>query len=127
MPETGGVWWYRLKQVDLDGVVQYSEPIRAEGTTDVAGNAPVSFSLAQNYPNPFNPSTTIGYGLPARSHVVLTVFNALGQEVALLLNGDQEAGYHEQVFDARGLPSGVYWYRMTAGSFVETRRLVLVR
>ena len=127
MPETGGVWWYRLKQVDLDGVVQYSEPIRAEGTTDVAASAPVSFSLAQNYPNPFNPSTTIGYGLPARSHVVLSIYNALGQEVALLMNGDQEAGYHEQVFDARALPSGVYWYRMTAGSFVETRRLVLVR
>jgi hypothetical protein len=127
MPADGGVWWYRLKQVDLDGVAQYSEPIRTEGTTGVGRSAPISFMLNQNYPNPFNPSTTIGYALPVRSHVVLSVYNALGQEVAILQNGDQEAGYHEQVFDARGLPSGIYWYRMSAGSFVETRRLVLVR
>jgi hypothetical protein len=127
IPAGGGVWWYRLKQVDLEGAVQYSEPTRTEGTTGVGSSAPVSFILNQNYPNPFNPSTTIGYAVPVRSHVVLSVYNALGQEVAILQNGDQEAGYHEQVFDARGLPSGIYWYRMTAGSFVETRRLVLVR
>jgi WD40 repeat protein len=86
-----------------------------------------SIFLAQNYPNPFNPSTTIRYGLPSRSHVTLTVFNALGQQVATLVEGEQEAGFHEAVFDASGLASGVYLYRLTAGSFVDTRKLILVR
>jgi hypothetical protein len=88
---------------------------------------PVEFRLDQNYPNPFNPSTTIRYGLPNRSQVTLTVFNTLGQQVATLVNGEQEAGYHEVRFDAGGLSSGVYFYRLQAGNFVETRKLLLVR
>jgi hypothetical protein len=93
---------------------------------DLAG-IPKEFALEQNYPNPFNPSTTIRYGLPNRSHVTLSVFNTLGQQVAQLVNGEQEAGYHEVRFDASGLASGVYLYRMVAGGFVETRRLMLLR
>jgi hypothetical protein len=89
--------------------------------------SPVAISLSQNYPNPFNPSTTIRYGLPQRSHVTLTVFNTLGQQVATLVQGEQEGGYHEAVFDASGLASGVYLYRLQAGEFVQTRKLVLVR
>jgi hypothetical protein len=88
---------------------------------------PGSFFLMQNFPNPFNPSTTIRYGLPNRSHVTLSVFNALGQQVAQLVNGDMEAGYHEVKFDGSKLASGVYFYRMQAGSYVETRKLLLVR
>jgi hypothetical protein len=83
--------------------------------------------LTQNYPNPFNPSTTIRYGLPNRSHVKLTVFNTLGQQLALLQNGEQEAGYHEVKFDGRNLTSGVYLYRMEAGGYVETKKCVLVK
>ena len=88
---------------------------------------PESFSLGQNYPNPFNPSTTIRYGLPSRSPVTLTVFNALGQKVALLQNGEQDAGYHDVKFDGNNLPSGVYFYRLRAGDFVETKRFLLLR
>jgi hypothetical protein len=88
---------------------------------------PESFTLCQNYPNPFNPATTIRYGLPQRSHVTLTVFNTLGQQVAVLQNGEQEAGRQEVRFDASGLSSGMYFYRIQAGAYVETRKLLLVR
>jgi hypothetical protein len=98
---------------------------------------PFSFILTQNYPNPFNPSTSIRYGLPSRSHVTLTVFNTLGQQVALLVNETLDAGYHEVQFSARGgyasggdgsrLASGVYFYRLQAGTYVETRKLLLLR
>ena len=82
-PETVGEWWYRLKQVDLDGGVQYSEPTRTEGTTDVSTTAPLAFALGQNYPNPFNPTTTIGYRqLPIGDCQLSCVYNALGREVA---------------------------------------------
>jgi hypothetical protein len=83
--------------------------------------------LLQNYPNPFNPSTTIRYGLPNRSHVALTVFNTLGQQIAVLQNGEQEAGYHEVKFDGTHLPSGIYFYRMQSGSYAETRKLLFLK
>jgi predicted GH43/DUF377 family glycosyl hydrolase len=93
------------------------------------GDAPAArdFHLQQNYPNPFNPTTTIRYAVPQRSLVTLTVFNMLGQQVATLVNGDVEAGYHEVRFDAAGLASGAYFYRMQAGSYVDTKELLLIR
>jgi hypothetical protein len=88
---------------------------------------PQKYRLEQNYPNPFNPSTTIRYGLPSRSHITLTVVNTLGQQVATLIQGEQEAGYHEIKFDASGLASGVYMYRLQAGDFVQSLKLTLLR
>jgi hypothetical protein len=88
---------------------------------------PNAFALDQNYPNPCNPSATIRYGLPERSPVNLSVYNTLGQQVTVLQNGEQESGYHEVKFDASNLPSGLYFYRLQAGTFVETRKLCLVR
>jgi hypothetical protein len=88
---------------------------------------PDYYELQQNYPNPFNPSTTIRYGLPNRTHVLLTVYNTLGQLVAQLVDGEMERGYHEARFDGAGLSSGVYFYRMQAGSYEETRKFLLIR
>ena len=91
------------------------------------GGMPASFVLEQNYPNPFNPSTTIRYTLPERSHVTLTVFDALGREVATLMQGEEDPGHHEVVFDAAGLASGAYVYRITAGGFTRARTLMVLR
>jgi hypothetical protein len=102
------------------------------GTTAVdSGNdneeLPHAYALEQNYPNPFNPNTVIRFSLPAREHVTLRVFNALSQEVKTLLNDNMEAGEHSAIFDATGLPSGVYFYQLKASSFLQTRKAVLMR
>lgn len=88
---------------------------------------PRTLFLMQNFPNPFNPSTTIRYGLPERGRVTLAVFNMLGQQVGLLVNGVQEAGYHGVRFDGSGLASGVYFYRLEAGDQMQTKRFLLVK
>ncbi|MDH4071431.1 MAG: T9SS type A sorting domain-containing protein [Ignavibacteria bacterium] len=88
---------------------------------------PGAFALSQNYPNPFNPGTIIGYHLPERSHVILTVYDLLGREVATLVDRVQEAGYREVQWNAAGVATGVYIYRLEAGSFADVRRLLLTR
>ena len=89
--------------------------------------APQTYELSQNYPNPFNPATKIDFAIPAASQVELRVYNMLGQEVATLVNGALTAGSHTVTFDASRLASGVYLYKLTAGSFVSTRKMVLLK
>jgi hypothetical protein len=89
-------------------------------------NLPTEFGLDQNYPNPFNPSTVIRYALPAAVHVTLEVYNTVGARVAVLVDGTQEAGYKSAEFNAAGLSSGVYFYRLRAGTFIETKKLIVV-
>lgn len=91
------------------------------------GQSPSLFALYQSYPNPFNPSTTISFSLPARSFVSLKVFDALGREVATLVSGQLSAGYYSTQWIAATMSSGVYFYRIEAGLFVETKKLVLLR
>jgi hypothetical protein len=115
------------------------QPLSVDGTNE---GLPTTLVLDQNYPNPFNPSTAIRYGLPIRSWVTMPVFNPLGQQVALLQNGEQAAGYHEVKFDGSGLASGMYFYRIQvrptdsaigrdsrSGSrdFVQTRKLLMIK
>jgi hypothetical protein len=87
----------------------------------------LDFVLEQNYPNPFNPSTTIRYQIPEMSKVNLTLFNLLGEEVAILVNEEKSAGNYSVEFKAANLPSGTYFYRIQAGSFVETKKMVLMK
>ena len=93
------------------------------GPTDVHDNNIIVdyFKLEQNYPNPFNPITTINYSIPSGSFVQLVVYNSIGQEIANLVNETIESGNHSVEFDASNLPSGIYFYKLQAGSFVETK------
>jgi hypothetical protein len=88
---------------------------------------PNKFVMKQNYPNPFNPSTTISYQLPKQSHVTLWIYDVLGQEVATLVNEVEEPGNKIVNFNAGNLPSGVYYYRLQAGNYIETKKLILLR
>lgn len=118
----------KIPRVDTDDErVIILEVQSGTGVRGAAGEVPAGFALTQNYPNPFNPSTTIEYALPTRSFVTLTVFDMVGHTVATLAEGERPAGYHRVTFDAAGLASGVYFYRLLAGEFVDTRRLVVLR
>ncbi len=109
-------------QAALDGLVRLSDGV------DIAdGGAPKTFSLSQNYPNPFNPRTEIRYQVSEVSRVQLVVYDLLGREVATLVNGVKEPGRYEVAFDSSSLASGVYLCRLTAGSFVESRKMIVMK
>ena len=87
----------------------------------------LGFVLEQNYPNPFNPTTKIRWQSPVSSWQTLKVYNMLGNEIAMLVNEKKPAGSYEVSFDASGLPSGVYFYKLQAGSYVETKKMILLK
>jgi len=123
-------YWWRVRAGNESGWGEFSEAWRLSVVITGLGDQneiPTQYALYQNYPNPFNPSTTIRYALPQASNVTLTVFNTLGQPVAKRVQEEQPAGYYEVRFDAVGLASGVYLYRLQAGDFVQTKKLVLLR
>ncbi|MBK6878310.1 MAG: T9SS type A sorting domain-containing protein [Ignavibacteria bacterium] len=101
------------------------------GITQSSSEVPEAYSLEQNYPNPFNPSTTIKFAIPqgSLSKVIakLVIYNTLGAEVATLINNELSAGNYEVEFDASNFASGVYFYRLTAGAFSETKRMMVVK
>ncbi len=88
---------------------------------------PSTISLDQNYPNPFNPSTTIKYSIPNQTNVTIKVFDVLGSEIITLLNEEKPAGNYEVTWDASGFSSGVYFYKLSAGKYVETRKMLLLK
>jgi hypothetical protein len=113
---------YRIKQIDNDGKFVYSNVVEATIT-----NTPAEFGLMQNYPNPFNPTTNFSYALPTASHVTLKVYDIIGNEVATLVNGTQEAGVQHVQFNASKLSSGMYFYTINAGGFTATKKLLLLK
>jgi len=121
-----GTYTYRLKQIDFDGTTDYSDLV------EVIVSVPKVFSLEQNYPNPFNPSTKINFSLAVDSKVSLKVFDVLGQEVMTLVNGQIAAGRHDVQFNASGLNSGVYFYRIDAtgvdgNNFSSVKKMILTK
>ena len=130
---SGTTYFWRVEVYNKYGISYYQDPPWSFTTKVVSGVAPDkpglpgSFSISQNYPNPFNPSTTIDYSLPSAVHVQLKIYNLFGQEVRLLIDGVQHAGYHQVVFTASNLPSGIYVYRLLAGRYSGTGRMSLVK
>ncbi|MBK7865885.1 MAG: T9SS type A sorting domain-containing protein [Ignavibacteriales bacterium] len=120
-PGAAGKYSYRLKMIDLDGSHKYSSTVEVEFGT------PSEFALFQNFPNPFNPETKINFALKEKSEVSIVVYNSSGQQVATLVSGSMDAGYHSVMFNGNEFASGIYFYRITAGRFVETKKMVLLR
>ncbi len=116
-----GTYSYRLKQIDFDGRFDYSNVV------DVDVKGPLTFELKQNYPNPFNPTTNIKYNIPVASNVKLAVYNVVGEEVAVLVNGFVQEGFYEVTFNASSLPSGVYFYKLQSGNLVQTNKMMLLK
>jgi photosystem II stability/assembly factor-like uncharacterized protein len=112
--------YYRLKQVDFNGSFEYSEVIKII-------TSPTKFALEQNYPNPFNPSTSIQYAISSRQFVTLKVYDVLGNEIATLVNEYRNAGSYEIEFDASKLSSGVYYYQLRSGDFIQTKKMILLK
>ncbi|MFO7526922.1 MAG: PQQ-binding-like beta-propeller repeat protein, partial [Ignavibacteriaceae bacterium] len=126
-----GKYAYRLKQIDFDGTFSYSAEVEVEV------GLPINFTLEQNYPNPFNPSTIIKYALPQESRVKLSIYNALGEEVAVLVNDIITAGFHQTEWNGLNntgnkVSSGIYFYRLeTEGhsgqQFVDVKKMMMVK
>jgi len=119
---TTGNYSYRLKQVDFNGNFEYHNL-----SSEVNVGVPSEFALSQNYPNPFNPSTKIDYDIAADGNVSVVLFDMSGREVAKLVNDFKPAGYYTVSFNASNLSSGMYFYRISASNFSQTKKMVLVK
>lgn len=117
-----GKYFYRLKQLDFDGNFSYSGELEVE-----VNYIPLNFKLHQNYPNPFNPTTRIQYQVASRSFITLKIFDVLGNEVDNLVNEIQTPGYYEVIWNKANFPSGVYFYQLKSESFIETKKMIMLR
>ncbi len=118
---TASFWDIYVQQVNTDGNLGVVTGIAIEP------NIVMDFALSQNYPNPFNPSTTIYYSIPTSESVTLKVYDVLGNEVATLVNEEKPVGTYEIIWQAANLPSGIYFYTINAGSFIETKKMILLK
>ena len=117
----GGTVYYRLKQLDYNGTFEYSDVIEVNSVTVN------KIELSQNYPNPFNPATNIKYQIANDGFVNLTVYNSLGEKVAVLVNEQKPAGSYNITFNASNLPSGIYVYRLKSGNFIQSKKMLLLK
>ncbi len=117
-----GTYLYSLIQIDYDGTTENVGAVEI-----IINNTPNEYSLLQNFPNPFNPSTIISFTVPERIKVVLKVYDVLGKEVAELINDIKSPGRYEVEFNASALSSGTYYYKLTAGDFVDVKKMILLK
>ncbi len=117
----------QLALEDIDAVRQVIQSLLQNTRVSDNVNTPASFRLDQNVPNPFNPSTRIVYSIPENALVRLTIFNQLGQQIATLVNEVQQQGEHSVIFERNGIPSGVYFYRLTIGNQFITKKMMILR
>ena len=117
-----GTYNYRLKQIDFNGNFEYHNL-----SNKVVIGTPTTFKLQQNYPNPFNPETKISYTIPFNGLVTLKIFDIAGKEIMTLVNEQKTAGYYTVNFNAAILPSGIYFYRIQSGDFMETKKMALTK
>jgi|WetSurMetagenome_2_1015567.scaffolds.fasta_scaffold03720_10 hypothetical protein len=120
-----GETYITLKGCIIDGVI-YGDTTTV-GVEDEEPSLATSFKLEQNYPNPFNPSTSIQYAIGSRQFVTLKVYDVLGNEIAILVNEEKAAGGYEVEFNATGLPSGIYFYQLKTGSFIQTKKMIYLK
>jgi len=120
-----------LSASQLDDKIAWYENLSPVGIGSISNEIPIKFRLSQNYPNPFNPSTSIQYAVSSRQFVSIKVYDVLGNEIATLVNEEKPAGTYEVEFSTIGgatdLPSGIYFYRLQAGSFIETKKMVILK
>jgi hypothetical protein len=119
--------WYRLKQIDLDGTLHFTDPVSVGVTAIGSETIPSTAALYQNFPNPFNPTTRIGYKILTREFIVLKVFDILGREVKVLVSSTQVPGDYEVELDAHDLASGLYSCRLEVGGVFQHRKMLLTR
>jgi len=129
---SSGIYKYRLKQIDYDGTFTYL-PTGQAGSNEIEVEiTPSEFALEQNYPNPFNPSTSIQYAIGNKQFVQLKVYDVLGNEIATLVNEEKSAGSYEVEFDVAqdsrpAIASGIYFYKLQAGEFIQTKKMILIK
>ena len=118
--------WYTGGAADWDGKIGLATAPVVTGIEDDF-SIPIEFNLYQNYPNPFNPLTKIGYSVPQSSKVAIKVFDVLGNEIETLVNEEKSTGTYELTWNAEQLPTGVYFYQLKAGTYVETKKMILLK
>ncbi len=124
----GMQYYWRVQAENVTGRSSWSDSnFTLTDVKDVKAGIPTEYSISQNYPNPFNPTSRIEFGVPRKSQTKIIVYDLLGREIQTLVNEELEAGYYEINVDASNLPSGVYFYRIRSGNFVQTRKMILLK
>ena len=119
--------WYDIRDGNTEIYYKHNPTGNIVGIKNITLGTPTGFILNQNYPNPFNPSTKISFDIPKPAFVKLTVFDILGKEISVLINDELNAGVYNYDWSGINLPTGIYFYKMVSGDFVETKKMILVK